>query len=559
VKVADLFAKLSIKPNSASFRSAEARMGRFSKRVGQSVKNMTAQLGALASAAAIVFTAKDSLDFTENLGRLNIAAKGAFGTLDSLQSKILGISDATGVTKESIREGTAVLIALTGDAATASKVMGTLAKVSQATGASMEDVGASAAAISQSMGVASEDFEDAFSILISSGKAGSVELKEVARILAKVAAVSGQFKGGQGLDALASTSAALQLVTRAFGGKAKEGANALRQLMVTLDRAAPKLEKFGVNVFETIDGKQVRRNFKDVIDEIKRSALSNDLSALTLTLGSMESSAAFEQLTKNTGEWAALAKETRHAKDLTADYAKISKNASVKVGKAWNKTKNLITRGMSAAIDLAVKLAENIDLIGLAVFALAGAYTVLNIGTATSFAMSIRAALASAAAWIAAAAPVVLLAALVLGLALIFEDLYQAVTGGKSLLKDLFGDVVYRWAESIDRFLRETKRKFIQLKDDTIDFLTGKTANKNMQDRIQIIKDQRAASARRAQRSVGNAFRAIELVKSQPSLATSGASVSVQNTFHIVEAGNAEATAEAVQAAQSQALKDATP
>ncbi len=472
MKVADLFAELSLKWNKGAEKKTEAQMSRFAKKTGKKMdkvaSGLKSRLAGIVGITAAVFATRDAVAFGTALTRLERASKGGLGSIGDIQSKILEVSDATGIMKEDVLAGAASFISLTGDSETAGKAMGLFAKVSQATGSNMDDVARSGAALSQSMGIAGEDFEQAFSILIASGKAGSVELKDVSRVMAKLSAVSAQFAGGKGLDALASTSSALQLVTRAFGGNAKEGSNALNKLMGSMVRAAPKLKKFGVKVFDVDPktGVKTRRAFEAIVSDIAKSKVAKDPTKLIEILGSKEALAAFEQLTKTNGEWKELTDNTRNATDVADDYAKVNKSAAIKVTKAWNKIKNTITRVFAKIVDVMALFTDHIEIVIVALGSLGLAFIILKWE-------AIKAAAATAVAWVAALAPLILLGLAIAAAILIAQDLWNAFSGeGKSVfvdahewLVDVFSDAILEWEKDFKVFFSWLRDQF----QDTID------------------------------------------------------------------------------------------
>lgn len=96
----------------------------------------------------------------------------------------------------------------------------------------------------------------------------------------------------------------------------------------------------------------------------------------------------------------------------------------------------LVGAVLGVVLDVLGLLLDNLDLVTMAVLGLTGALMILRAG-------SIAAAVASGAAWAASMLPILLLAAAVTGVALLFEDLYSWMTGGESVLKDL-------WNEGLD-------------------------------------------------------------------------------------------------------------
>lgn len=475
MKVADLFALLSIKTDKASLKKAENQVKGFAgvaKRAIASIgKFAKSRLGIAAIGAAFAVATRDALRFTESLGRLGITSGGALGNIDELQAKILKVSDATGIAKEQVLAGVQRFIELTGDSKAAAGSMGLFAKVSQASGATMRDVAGSAAALSEQLGISSEEMERGFSILIKGGKAGAAELKDTAAVMARLSALSSQFSGGQGLRGLASISSALQIVTGAVGGKAAEGATALEALMDALVQSSAKLKKEGIKVFKIKDGKKVRRELFEIVQDIKAAGL--DPEEIVEIFGRKEARRALEALTKTEGAWADLANETLNANDVAEDYAKINKNAAIKVAKAWNKFKNFITRVFAVVVDGIALAIENVDLLVIAIGLLSGALLILK-------ARSIATGLAMAASWLLGMAPLILVGLLILGLILILEDLWTVFSGGEGIfsdakdwLLDVFFQAILWWEKQFQAFFDWLADKFAVVADKANLVLSG--------------------------------------------------------------------------------------
>jgi len=479
MQVADLFARMGFRVDKGQQAKAQASIQRF----GAMAKKALLPLAGLASGAALFQALRGNQEFAKSLVRLEIASKGAIGTSDELRKKILQVSDATGIARDKVLQGAASFISLTGDSKSAADQLETFAKVAQASGADTDDVARSAAAMSQSMGIASKDFEKGFSILIAGGKAGSVELKNVAQVMAKLSAVSSNFAGGTGLDALASTSAGLQLVTRAFGGEASEGANALRKLMGTMVKSAPKLKEAGVSIFnvDPETGKKVRRNFQDIIEDIEKSSLSKDPTALAQAFGSKEALAAYEQLVLNKDEWRALTKEVRNANDVQEDYAKVSAKASIKISKAWNKVSNLILRGAAAVTDVLMVLAGSFDAVKVTVLLAVSAFALFRIA-------SVAAALQTAAAWALAAAPIILMVGLIALLYLIVQDFLTFMEGGESVIGTIWDGISQHWKDTLMEFFEWFEKKINSvalMADDFVSFFTGSESKREKRNKAQ--------------------------------------------------------------------------
>lgn len=330
------------------FKRAERSVGSFRNTVTRGLTSALrlasgAAVGAVAATAA-AFTASgiQALKFEESMTRLKIASGQTGGQMAHLASSMQRISNSTGVAREDLLGATSAFVALTGDAAGARDAMELFAKVNKATGSSMTDISSTAAALRQNLKIDTADLEKSFSILIRGGKAGAIELKELAGLLASVAPLGAQFAGGLGTEGLADLSAALQLARQGFGS-ASEAATGLEALMGSIVRGASKFKSGGVEVY-TVDknGNKKLKGFQDIIESIGRSKLVKDPTALQKAFGSKEAYAAFVQLTKVEGAWTALADESKKANDVGEDYAKWSASASGIIASEWNLLKNVI-------------------------------------------------------------------------------------------------------------------------------------------------------------------------------------------------------------------------
>ncbi len=325
--------------------------GRSIKGIGKSLAGgagrAAGMLGFGGAAVMIGSEIQKTVKFEESLTRLKIASRGTIKNMGQFRDQVFAVSNATGVAREDVLQGASAYVTLTGDAKTASEAMGLFSRIQKATGSSMDDIASSAAAMTQNLKIAPEDFEKAFSILIAGGKAGSVELRDMAGLMASLAPLSERFAGGGGTSGLANLGAALQLTRQGFGS-AEEAATGLQALMGAIVQHADKLEDAGVKVFtKDKDGTKRMRNFQEIVEAIGNSKLAKDPTKLTKALGRKEALAAFIQLTKVDGAWDDLAKSTMDAKDVSEDYATFQQSTSGQMQKAWNDIKNTVAAALT--------------------------------------------------------------------------------------------------------------------------------------------------------------------------------------------------------------------
>ena len=433
--VAELFALLGIKRDRKSWRRANADIDNFStktkKKLGGLANTLGKKVAGLAAGFGALMEGKKALDFEEGLKRLEIASSGAVGSMGEMRDQLFEVSDATGVAKEELLQGTAAFVSLTGDGKAASESMETFAKVAVGTGASMEDITKSAAALNQNLKIDPANFEQAFSILIAGGKAGAIELRDAAGVLSQLTPLIEQFEGGSGVQGLAELGASLQLSRQGFSS-ARETATGLKALFGSFKINAKKFEDAGIKLFvkDPKTGRKSLRNFSDILDDIASSKLAKDPELLTKAFGSKEAEAAFTQLTKNKGALRELTAETLKANDVAEDYAAFQDSAAGRTKKSLNDIKNLLGQVFSLVVRT------------LGFFIQHGKITLIVLGglvaglIAAKWA-SIQAAAASAVAWAAAALPFILIGALVAAIILVVYELWQTFTGGESILGDL--------------------------------------------------------------------------------------------------------------------------
>lgn len=98
-------------------------------------------------------------------------------------------------------------------------------------------------------------------------------------------------------------------------------------------------------------------------------------------------------------------------------------------------------------------------------------------------AIAVRSAIRTAIAWAAAAAPLLLMVAIIVAIGIVLEDLWQAFTGGESVLKDLHEEmvnVVVGWIEAVVGFwdwlkqsAKDTANAVADTLIDALDFIPG--------------------------------------------------------------------------------------
>lgn len=273
-------------------RDARKKLGSFGNEMKGAFRSVGGAIGkvggglmgglGLAGGFGAADVISDVMGVEKAMTRFQIAGSRTPAQMEAFRASLSGVAKASGISRGELVAGASAYVALTGDAEGAGQAVGLFAKVANATGASMEDISATAASMRDNLKIDPKDFEAAFSALHVQGKAGAVELRELATVMAGVAPQFSKFDGGSGTAGLAELGATLQVLRKDFGSTS-EAATGARALFGSLVRGSGKLKKLGIKVF---DANGEKRNFTQIIDEILAKDISEPV--LQKILGSDE-------------------------------------------------------------------------------------------------------------------------------------------------------------------------------------------------------------------------------------------------------------------------------
>jgi TP901 family phage tail tape measure protein len=322
----------------AQEKSARKSVGNIKSGVAQGI-GQAIGLDGIEGIKAIV---SDVADYERALTRLQITADKSPEVMRAFSDQVMAASNATGLNRKDILDAASAYVALTGDMKTAQESTATWAKIAQATGTPIADISSTAAAMSQQLGITSGDMEAAFSGLAAQGKAGAIELKDLAGLMSQIAPMWGQFKDGKGAAGIAKLGAALQIVKRGFGGDAGETVTGLQSLLVSLQKNAGRFEGAGVEVFDVKDGKKTMKDVFSIIDAISKSKLVNDPEAMEKAFGRVEAYRAYIQLSQNRDALNDLANKASDAGLIQRDFDTYMASSAGRMERAWTQVKNAV-------------------------------------------------------------------------------------------------------------------------------------------------------------------------------------------------------------------------
>jgi TP901 family phage tail tape measure protein len=322
----------------------EKQLVRSAGGIGRSLLGTAASVGVgmlgVQAAGGLAGMASDVLDYEKALTRLQITANSTPAAMREYSKTIEASSLNTGINRNEILSAGAAYVALTGDMETATNSTSTWAKIAAATGSTVSDIAQTAAAMSQQMHIGPKDMEATFSALAAQGKAGAIELKDLAGVMSQIAPMWATFKGGTGLRGVQELGAALQVVKRGFGGDAGETVTGLQSMLVAITKNAGRFKAAGINVFDVDkNGKESMKDVFSIVDAISKSSLVKHPDLMEKAFGRVEAYRAYLQLSQNKDLLDKFVSESQDAGLINRDFNTYMESSSAKIEKSWNAVK----------------------------------------------------------------------------------------------------------------------------------------------------------------------------------------------------------------------------
>lgn len=308
--------------------------------IGSSIGNI---VGGLANRGMdfVADQARAAMDFEERLVRMQIASGKSRAEIHAFGDSVRATSSATGIAASDVLAASEAYVRLTGDIEGAVAGSELWAKAAQATGARATDIAETVAALKKNLQVDPGDMEAALSAISEQGKAGAVELKDLAARMSDIAPLWSMFEGGKGLGGLQELGATLQIVKGGFGGDAVNTVTGLRALLESIQQNAGKFGAHGIKVFNVDkDGTMRMRSVLDVVDQISDSKLAKNPELLAKAFGRTEAARAFFQIRDNRQELERLVAVGGDAGAIGRDFNTVMESGSGKAAKAWEQMKN---------------------------------------------------------------------------------------------------------------------------------------------------------------------------------------------------------------------------
>lgn len=220
--------------------------------LSRSERRITEARGRLMGAAAMAVTLGTPViqagNFEEKLIDFANLAEIDRERVVQLKQELNALRALTGQSNSQLLEGVATYVGKGMDLDAALAALPATGRAAKATKSQFDEMANSGYAVMDNLGVAPDKLRQAFDIMAKSGKEGSFELAAMARKFPEITAGAKALKM-DGVDAVASLSAALQIAMKSAGSEDQAATNMTNFLgKITAPDTVKKFRKFGVDV-----------------------------------------------------------------------------------------------------------------------------------------------------------------------------------------------------------------------------------------------------------------------------------------------------------------------
>lgn len=328
-------------------------------------------LPGLGAAGGAVMAIKAQKRFAETdlaLTRVGITADATDKQIADLDQTVRQTAFDTGNSFDKVTKGLESLVAGGLDLDKALPAIPAIAKTAQAAGAEVEDMATTTLALNQALGIGTDKMQNAFDVLVTGGKAGKFELKDMARYMASIlpAAKAVGMQGQEGLEKIV----ALMQTVRAGTGTTEEAASSISNIFAKMEseETTKKFSKFGVDLREEM--KKARAGGKDLLQtfiELTDRATKGDLSKVPQLFTDMEFARGMRALLQYRDVYADVMARVKNSTGSTmADFERVMKRPQMAINRlseGWDRFvaglgKGLDSIGTSSALNKIGELLE---------------------------------------------------------------------------------------------------------------------------------------------------------------------------------------------------------
>jgi TP901 family phage tail tape measure protein len=214
--------------------------------------------------------------------RIGITAGATAAQVDAATARMRGLAQETAMPFEQTTAALATLVALGNTLEHAMALLPAILMTAQASGAASEDIAVTASKVGDAFEISADKMQNAFDIMVTGGKLGQFELRDMAKEIPSLAAAMAKI-GYRGTDGLAKLVAMLQVAMKQAGSTTEAATNIDNVLQkLESEPVVTKFKKFGIDLHKEMD--KARKEHKDLIDvylDLVDRVTKGDLSKLS--------------------------------------------------------------------------------------------------------------------------------------------------------------------------------------------------------------------------------------------------------------------------------------
>ncbi|PBC09197.1 phage tail tape measure protein [Mesorhizobium sp. WSM3859] len=301
------------------------------------------------------------------LNRIVINADAGKDKLDEMFRTVNRSALDYATTQDSVTDGLETLVASGRSLDDALSFLPAVTATAQAAGAEIADIATTADSVATNFDFAGDKMQRAFDILVTSGKQGKFELKDMARYVPSLAPAFAAvgYKGEAGLKRLAS---ALQTI-RLREGSAEEAATDLQNVLQKMQSSetVKNFAKYHIDLPKELDA--ARKSGKDLLDvmiELTEKATKGDLSKIPQLFTDLQVQKGMRALVQGKDAFHQFVADLDNVDGSTLrDLGKILDDNQSKIdrmGASWERMKRSIGEGIAPAATGAMDfISSNLD------------------------------------------------------------------------------------------------------------------------------------------------------------------------------------------------------
>ncbi len=294
----------------------QAELGRWKKglddseksarRSADGIRRMGVAAGAVTTAGIALATKglKDYAAFERGVGRIGITAGASVEATNRAGAALQDMASRFALPLEQAKVGLDTLVSSGMSLEEAMKFLPSVLMTAQAAGAATDDIANTAQKTASAFGLQASEMQKAFDIMVTGGKAGQFELKDMAQQIPTLASQFSTlgYKGESGLKALIAALQTLRTRTGTAGEAATQASNIFAKMFS--EQTEKNFKDFGINLRKEMDA--AKKSGTDALTafvDLSEKALKGDMTKLPKLFQDLQLQQGMTTLMQARKEW----------------------------------------------------------------------------------------------------------------------------------------------------------------------------------------------------------------------------------------------------------------